>query len=71
MDAAHWNGPAGATWVDQADALDTMLEQLGRAAMDLLHLRSGQAVVDIGCGSGATARELFRRVSPGDRKSVV
>jgi SAM-dependent methyltransferase len=33
--------------------------------MDALNLRSGDRVIDVGCGLGSTTRELALRVSPG------
>jgi len=35
--------------------------------LDLLRLRPGQRVLDVGCGSGVVTRDMARRVSPGGR----
>jgi len=35
--------------------------------LDLLELRPGQRVLDVGCGSGVVTRDMARRVSPGGR----
>ena len=56
-------------WVAMQDRLDTQLEPLGVAALDALGLRSGEAVLDIGCGSGQTTLQLAARV--GERGSVI
>ena len=49
--------------------LESRLEQFGglpgELAMDRLDLRSGQRVVDLGCGGGRTTLELAARVGPG------
>ncbi len=61
----YWNGPAGDKWARLADSQDVMQEALGFAAMDALDLRPGHAVIDVGCGSGATTMEIARRIGPG------
>ena len=58
----YWNGPAGDKWANFADSLDVMTEDLGSAAMDACDIRLGHAVIDVGCGSGATTIEIARRV---------
>ena len=35
--------------------------------LDLLGIRPGQQVLDVGCGSGVVTRDMARRVSPGGR----
>ena len=59
---AYWNATAGPTWVAMQDALDAQLQGLGLAAMAALGAREGERIIDIGCGCGATALELARRV---------
>jgi SAM-dependent methyltransferase len=58
----HWNGPAGETWVKLQTRLDGQLAPLGRLAMDRAAIRSGERVLDIGCGTGQTSLELAERV---------
>lgn len=59
-----WSGPVGHSWVRNALAYDTILEPLGRAALDRLDLKPPQRVLDIGCGTGTTTLEIGRRVRP-------
>ena len=57
-----WNARSGPTWVRFQEQLDRQLDPLGLAAMDALAPRSGEAVLDIGCGCGQTSVELASRV---------
>ncbi|HEY1751592.1 MAG TPA: methyltransferase domain-containing protein [Caulobacteraceae bacterium] len=61
----YWNETAGANWVAMQDALDQELVDLGLAAMATLAPKEGERLIDIGCGCGATALELARRVGNG------
>ncbi|MBV9111895.1 MAG: class I SAM-dependent methyltransferase [Hyphomicrobiales bacterium] len=63
----HWNGQAGQTWVKLQARLDAQLAPLGQLAMDRAEIRSGEAVLDVGCGTGATTFELSRRVGEAGR----
>jgi SAM-dependent methyltransferase len=63
----YWNGTAGETWAAEADALDPLLGPLGEVAMAALAPRPGEAILDVGCGAGATTRALAARVGPTGR----
>jgi SAM-dependent methyltransferase len=56
--AEYWNSEAAQTWVREAIRLDPMLAPLGRLAMAALAPQAGETVLDIGCGAGATSRDL-------------
>ncbi|MBK5288522.1 MAG: class I SAM-dependent methyltransferase [Acidimicrobiia bacterium] len=50
-----WNGPESAHYVDHADRYDHQLTPFADALLDAAMLDPGHAVLDVGCGSGATA----------------
>lgn len=55
MQREYWNSQVADEWVRHADAIDRMLANLTQAAFDALKPQAGERVLDIGCGSGATA----------------
>lgn len=57
-----WDGQMGERWVKDQERLDRFLAPFGRAVLDLAAPRPGQAVLDIGCGCGATALEAAHRM---------
>ncbi|HEY3014068.1 MAG TPA: class I SAM-dependent methyltransferase [Nocardioides sp.] len=48
------NGDSGHRWVLEADRRDHILAPVAEAVFAAAHLSAGEAVVDIGCGCGAT-----------------
>ena len=48
----YWNGEAGQGWVDRNAAMELTLGPFGDAAMEAAQARSGESVLDIGCGTG-------------------
>jgi ubiquinone/menaquinone biosynthesis C-methylase UbiE len=58
----YWNTVAGPKWLALQVQLDLQLEPYGQAALEAAKVAQGEAVVDIGCGCGATTLELARRV---------
>jgi SAM-dependent methyltransferase len=56
-----WNGQAGATWVRAQERMDEMLAGLSSATIDAAAVRSGDRVIDVGCGCGATSIALAQR----------
>ncbi len=61
----YWNAQSGPAWVAGQQLTDAMIRPLGLAAMERAGLRSGDNVLDVGCGCGDTSLELARRVAPG------
>ena len=64
---AYWNDRAAVTWTAMQDRLDTMFVPLTARAVDAAAPASGERVIDVGCGCGATVLELARRVGPDGR----
>ena len=63
--AAYWNAEPGRVWVTRADDLDAM--QAGVTDLLLAETAAvpGEAVLDIGCGAGATTLAFAEAVGPG------
>ncbi len=55
----------GAHWVVEADRYDAMTAGFGDRVLGAAALQTGERVIDVGCGAGATALESARRVRPG------
>jgi len=51
---AFWGGDAGHTWVSQQDAMDALLQPVLDGVLARADLQTGQHVLDIGCGTGAS-----------------
>ncbi|MDR3513903.1 MAG: class I SAM-dependent methyltransferase [Caulobacteraceae bacterium] len=61
---AYWNAAAGQTWAELQDRLDAQLQPLGERLLQALAPTPGEAVLDIGCGCGATTLALAEAVGP-------
>ena len=61
----YWNGPQGQNWVDANRLTDLTYGPFGDAAIDRAELTSGENILDIGCGCGATTLKLAKAVAPG------
>ncbi len=61
----YWSGKVGDEWALHAERIDAMLAPLTEAALDLAAFGSGERVLDIGCGAGATSIEIARRTDAG------
>jgi ubiquinone/menaquinone biosynthesis C-methylase UbiE len=58
---AIWNDLVGEAWVRHTSIHDQQAEPFGRAALDALGELKGARVLDVGCGTGATATQLIER----------
>ena len=63
---AAWNGDSGHRWVADAERRDRVLSPIADAVLATADLRSGEAVLDIGCGCGATSLAAATAVAPGE-----
>jgi len=62
-----WNDYAGPGWAEHADALEGINQPVGRPALDAAGLRPGMRVLDVGCGTGGSARAIAAAVGPAGR----
>jgi SAM-dependent methyltransferase len=64
--AAYWDR-AGRVWVEHQALLDRIMAPIARAVVDAAGPVNGEAVLDVGCGSGATTFEAAWRTGPTGR----
>lgn len=76
MDATHqanpeqaelWNGPGARSWIAAQAVLDQAFRGYEALLAELVAEAGAAAVLDIGCGTGATTRAIARRLAPGGR----
>lgn len=60
-----WNGQSGERWVANQARLDAMVAVFGQAAIEATAPATGERVLDIGCGAGASSLALAARVGAG------
>jgi len=58
----YWNGVQAEAWVRSHANYESMLEPMIDPILSAARLQEGEAVLDIGCGSGALARAAAERV---------
>ncbi|MGW8992404.1 class I SAM-dependent methyltransferase [Streptomyces zhihengii] len=63
--AQAWNGYEGAHWARQQARWDEINAGFTAPLLDAAYIRSDDAVLDIGCGAGATTRAAARRAVDG------
>lgn len=64
---AYWNGPGGKHWTDRQQLQDIVLSPVSEVLIDRAAVKAGDAVIDIGCGCGATSFDLLHKVGPTGR----
>jgi SAM-dependent methyltransferase len=60
-----WQGDRAARWLVDLDRNEAMLAPLGEAIVAHAGFATGERVLDVGCGGGATSRAIARAVGPG------
>jgi SAM-dependent methyltransferase len=64
---AFWNGPGGNIWVVRQEHTDITLAGVTDALLAFAAPRTGEQVLDVGCGCGATTLEFARAVGADGR----
>jgi len=59
-----WNGPAGQAWLGMATILDPLFQPFTDLLVDAVRWHGPRAVLDIGCGTGATTLAIARALAP-------
>jgi SAM-dependent methyltransferase len=62
---AYWNEVAGPKWVRLDDAMNAKFANINELLLSHAAARPGEAVLDIGCGTGTTAFPFASAVTPG------
>ena len=61
---AYWNGTGGKRWTDRQAMQDILLAPISQILIDRAQPKSGERVLDVGCGCGATTTAWAERVAP-------
>jgi len=61
---AYWNSPVGDKWVNNQSTLDAMFVPLTTNLIELARIKTGEKILDVGCGGGTTTRILADKVGP-------
>ena len=62
--AAYWNGPGGQGWFAAYARIERSLAEWGQITLQAADARTGEHVVDVGCGNGGTTTALAHAVGP-------
>jgi ubiquinone/menaquinone biosynthesis C-methylase UbiE len=61
---AYWNGPNGQRWTDRQATQDVLLSPVAQLLIERIAPKTGDRIVDVGCGCGAISIALAERVAP-------
>lgn len=62
--ADYWSSESGLKWIAFEEELDQVFSAVDRKLIEKSVPKSGERVLDIGCGTGATTREFSKHVAP-------
>lgn len=62
--AAFWNGPGGQGWLASYARIERSIADIGKSAVAAAAAKSGERVIDVGCGTGGTTQALAEAVGP-------
>lgn len=65
QEIGNWNEQMGRSWALLHERLDRQIAPIGEAAMERAGFRSGEQVLDVGCGCGETSLTIAGRIAPG------
>lgn len=60
--AEYWKGAGGKMWLGAYDRIQRGIADFSELALKAANARSGERVLDVGCGTGGTTAELARAV---------
>jgi SAM-dependent methyltransferase len=61
---AYWNGAGGQRWADRQPVQDILLKPIADILIDRAKIKSGERILDVGCGSGSTSFAFAQAVGP-------
>lgn len=64
LPAEEWAGVMGDRWLAHLNQFEGMIAPVGQALITRAAFRSGERIVDIGCGAGGTSIDIARQVGP-------
>ena len=59
-----WSGPSGRSWIEEQEVQDRFLSEMNEVVLGRAGVSAGEAVLDIGCGTGALSVDAARVVGP-------
>ena len=62
--AAFWNGPGGQGWLASYARIERAIAEVGKITLAAAAAKSGERVIDVGCGTGGTTQALAEAVGP-------
>jgi SAM-dependent methyltransferase len=65
-----WDGPDGDIWAASADQYENRGAGHRRLLLQAAAIASGERVLDVGCGNGASTREAARMAEPGEAVGI-